>query len=69
MPKAYWVVTYRWIKNPAAYAPGTKMTFAGLPDPRERADVIAYLRSLSPDPAPLPSATAQSAAASPPAKP
>ncbi len=43
-----------WLKKPAAYAPGTKMAFAGVADPKKRADIIAYLRSLSPDPIPLP---------------
>jgi cytochrome c len=46
---------YEWLKKPSAYAPGTKMTFAGTPDPKDRADIIAYLRSLSPNPEPLPS--------------
>jgi cytochrome c len=45
---------YEWLKKPSAYAPGTKMTFAGIADPKDRADVIAYLRSLSPNPEPLP---------------
>jgi cytochrome c len=45
---------YQWLKKPSAYAPGTKMTFVGIPKPAERADVIAYLRSLSPNPEPLP---------------
>ena len=44
----------KWLAKPAAYAPGTKMTFAGIPDPKMRADVIAYLRSLSASPEPLP---------------
>ncbi len=35
-----------WLTKPAAYAPGTKMTFAGLADPAKRADIIAYLKSL-----------------------
>ena len=30
------------------------MTFAGAPDPKDRADIIAYLRTLSPNPEPLP---------------
>lgn len=34
-----------WLKNPKAFAPGTKMTFAGLPDQQERANLIAYLNS------------------------
>jgi cytochrome c len=45
---------YEWLKKPSAYAPGTKMTFVGAPDPKERADIIAYLRSLSANPEPLP---------------
>lgn len=43
-----------WLTNPSAYAPGTKMAFAGLANTRQRADVISYLRSLSPEPAALP---------------
>jgi cytochrome c len=45
---------YQWLKKPSAYAPGTRMTFAGIPKAKQRADVIAYLRSLSPNPEPLP---------------
>lgn len=44
----------KWLKTPATYAPGTKMGFAGIASPTDRADVIAYLRSLSANPAPLP---------------
>lgn len=43
-----------FLANPSEYAPGTKMSFAGIRDAQERADVIAYLRSLSEDPEPLP---------------
>ena len=32
----------RWLKNPQALVPGTKMFFA-MPNPEDRADVIAYL--------------------------
>jgi cytochrome c len=32
-----------WITDPKAALPGTKMTFVGLKDPKDRADVIAYL--------------------------
>ena len=42
-----------WIANPRAYAPGNKMTYAGLASVQSRADVIAYLRSISPN-APAP---------------
>lgn len=52
-----------WLHKPSAYAPGTRMTFAGIPSEKERANVIDYLRSLSPNPEPLPSA--QPAASTP----
>jgi cytochrome c len=32
-----------YLRSPEDFAPGTAMTFVGLPDPNERADVIAYL--------------------------
>ena len=32
-----------WLTNPKAVLPNTKMTFVGLKDPKDRADVIAYL--------------------------
>jgi cytochrome c len=43
-----------WLKKPAAFAPGTKMGFAGISSDKQRADVIAFLRSLSKSPEPLP---------------
>jgi cytochrome c len=42
-----------WIANPRAYAPGNKMTYAGMASVQSRADLIAYLRSISPN-APAP---------------
>jgi cytochrome c len=42
--------------NPRGYIAGTLMTFAGIPREAERADVIAYLNTLSDNPAPLPKA-------------
>lgn len=42
-----------WLTNPAAFAKGTKMTFAGLPKAKDRADIIAYLNSLGDNPKPL----------------
>jgi cytochrome c len=45
-----------FLTSPRTYAPGTKMTFVGLPKGSERADVIAYLNSLADSPAPLPKA-------------
>lgn len=35
-----------WLANPKAYAPGNKMTFAGLKKESDRADLIAYLQSI-----------------------
>ncbi len=32
-----------WLTSPKAVVPGTKMTFAGLPNAQDRADIIAYL--------------------------
>jgi cytochrome c len=43
-----------WLHKPSEYAPGTRMTFAGIPSAQQRADVIAYLRTLSHKPVPLP---------------
>jgi cytochrome c len=34
----------RFLANPPAVVPGTTMTYAGVADARERADLIAYLR-------------------------
>jgi cytochrome c len=45
-----------WLYKPSAYAPGTRMTFVGITSDKQRADVIAYLRSLSDSPQPLPAA-------------
>ena len=42
--------------KPKTYVKGTAMGFVGIKDVQDRADVIAYLRSLSDDPAPLPEA-------------
>jgi cytochrome c len=46
----------KFLANPKGYIPGTAMGFAGLPKDSERADVIAYLRTLADTPAPLPTA-------------
>jgi cytochrome c len=43
-----------WLTDPKGWAPGTKMGFAGIPSEKQRAAVVAYLRSLAPNPAPLP---------------
>jgi cytochrome c len=43
-----------FVANPALTLPGTDMIFPGLPDEKQRADLIAYLRTLSDAPLPLP---------------
>ncbi len=53
-----------YLYNPKAHVPGTKMAFAGVKKENERAALVAYLRTLSDSPAPLPSA-AEVAAATP----
>jgi cytochrome c len=58
-----WESMSAWLKSPKAYAPGTKMTFAGLSKPQDRANVIAYLNKQSDNPLPLPTAPATPAAA------
>jgi cytochrome c len=46
----------KFISNPKGFVPGTAMGFAGIQKDSERADVIAYLRTLADNPAPLPTA-------------
>ena len=46
----------KFLANPKAFIPGTAMGFAGISKDSERADVIAYLRTLADSPAPLPTA-------------
>lgn len=43
-----------FLKNPKAYVPGTAMSFAGISNAQTRADVVAYLNTLSDSPKPLP---------------
>lgn len=40
----------RWLRGPAKMVPGTKMIFAGIADPRARADIIAYLNAATKPP-------------------
>lgn len=54
-----------WLANPKKFAPGTKMTFAGLGNPEDRANVIAFLNARSDSPQPLPAAPAEAAPAAP----
>jgi len=55
----------KFLTNPREYIPGTAMTFAGISNDQQRADVIAYLRTLSDNPKPLPKAEAAAAPAAP----
>lgn len=43
-----------FLTKPKAFAKGTKMTFGGVKKPEDRAALLAYLRSLSSTPKPLP---------------
>ena len=43
-----------FLASPKGFAKGTKMSFAGLKKPQDRAAVIIFLRSLSDQPKPLP---------------
>ena len=38
---------FEYLENPKKYIPGTKMVFAGLKKPGDRADLIAYIVSAS----------------------
>lgn len=44
----------KFLYKPKDFAKGTKMTYAGLKKDKDRADLIAYMRSLSENPKPLP---------------
>lgn len=52
----------QWLHSPAGFIKGNKMGFAGLKNDKERGDVIAYLKTISPSapafPAPKPVAAA-----------
>jgi cytochrome c len=37
-------VLFKYLENPLAFMPGTKMAFAGLKDPQDRKDLIAFLK-------------------------
>ena len=58
-----------WITNPQAFASGTTMAFPGLPDAQQRADVIAFLRTKTSNPPPLPEVVAAKEAPAEGAKP
>ena len=43
----------QFLAAPKSYVPGTKMVFAGVKKDQDRADLLAYLRTLDAEPAPL----------------
>ena len=47
----------KFIASPKGFVPGTAMGFAGISKDSERADLIAYLRTLADTPVPLPTAS------------
>jgi cytochrome c len=44
----------KYLHDPKGFIPGNRMAFAGIKDDAELADLLVYLRSLSSNPAPLP---------------
>jgi cytochrome c len=59
---------YTFLKSPKADMPGTAMGFAGISKTEERANLIAYLRTLSHSPVPLPEPEAAAPAEAAPAE-
>jgi cytochrome c len=55
----------QFLTSPKGLVKGTAMGFAGVKNPTERANLIAYLRTLADTPAPLPEAPAAEPAAAP----
>jgi cytochrome c len=64
-----WDNLFTWLKSPRDFAQGTKMTFAGLSSPQDRANVIAFLNSKSDAPKPMPAAPATAPAGGKPGAP
>lgn len=58
-----WDELDHWLTSPKAYAAGTKMAFAGVSKPEDRAALLAYLNSKSDKPLPMPAPPAEAAAA------
>jgi cytochrome c len=59
-----WATLNEWLKNPAAFAKGTKMTFAGISGGEERANLMAYMNAQGSN-LPMPAAPAAEAEAAP----
>jgi cytochrome c len=56
---------FKFLKSPQAYIQGTKMGFSGLPSAEDRINIIAYLRTNSDSPVPIPPPSGKSSAPSP----
>jgi cytochrome c len=54
-----WEQMDAWLASPRTFAPGTRMTFAGISDPQERANLMAWLNSQGSN-IPLPAAPQES---------
>ena len=63
-----WKSLSAWLTSPKSFANGTKMTFAGISNPQDRANVIAFLNQHSDSPLPPPAAPAPAEAAKAPAE-
>jgi cytochrome c len=57
-----WESMSAWLKSPKDFAPGTKMTFAGLGKAEDRANLLAYMNAQDSSPLPLPAPQAAPAA-------
>jgi len=51
-----------FITSPKTFTPGTKMSFPGIKDDKERANVLAYLSTLASTPVPFPAPTSEAPA-------
>ena len=59
-----WKAMDAWLASPRAFAPGTKMTFAGLGSAEDRANLMVYLNKQGSN-LPIPAAPAEAAPAAP----
>jgi cytochrome c len=41
-----WENMSEWLRSPRSFAPGTRMTFAGMSNPQERADLMLYMNQM-----------------------
>ena len=56
-----WEAMSEWLKSPRAFAPGTKMTFAGIGNPEDRANLLVWLNAQGSN-LPIPAAPAEAPA-------